>query len=669
MNLEEIHLSKRQISILEKKNITSAETLLRFFPLRYLDCSTVTDLRGNKEFCCITARVINVKKTDSSHFMVYADCVTETGRFLKVVWFHALYMYDKIRPLVDKTVLICGCFEYSPYHRCMQTINPFLFTKDMEGSMKIYPVYSKIKGIRDSSIQSFMKTALNACCLKDYYEPEFVERYNLMPLGKALREMHTPTSMESADAAAERFMFDDMLYFTLMEEKIRGEIPVTSSMTVEKTGLMEQVKSGLPYTLTDDQEKVLYAILEDMKDGKRVNGLIQGDVSCGKSIVCFLLAIAMAENGYQTAIMTPNRTLARQHYDDLVKLTEGFGLKTAFIQGTSEMKAKERKEALKALADGEIDIVVGTTSLIAESVKYKNLGMAVVDEEHKFGVIQRDNLMKKGMKGVHTLIMSATPIPRTIAQTVYNENTSLYTINTMPPGRLRTLNCVTDSWAGVKTFLTKELQKGHQAYIICQLITDSDKRKTNAMTSEKLYDYYSDCFSKLGYKVAVLHGKVQNEEFTRVMEDFKDNKIQILVATSVVEVGVNVPNATAMVIHDAEKFGLASLHQLRGRIGRGTEQAYCVFFTSEPDNPRMKIISSTNNGFEIAMKDAEMRKTGDMLRGVRQSGKNKYVDMILANREKYAIVKQAAAWLKEQRKLESYLSAMIEFSYGEEGNN
>lgn len=383
-------------------------------------------------------------------------------------------------------------------------------------------------------------------------------------------------------------------------------------------------------------------ILSEMGDGKRVNGLIQGDVGCGKSIVCFLLAAALAENGYQSAIMTPNRILAEQHYGNLMELFSGTGIGVGYYAG--DMQAKERKKILAGLADGSIQVIVGTTSLIAPKVVYKDLALAVVDEEHKFGVMQRGNLADKGQAGVHTLVMSATPIPRTLAQTVYNKNMELYSIKSMPPGRKRTLSCVTDSTPGVLSFLRKELQAGHQAYIVCAMIGKDEKPVFSVEEAEEMYGSF---IRSLGYSYAAITGKTPQEEMGTAMDCFRKNEIQVIIATSVIEVGVNVPNATALVIHNAERFGMAALHQMRGRVGRGSAQSYCVFFSEDTGNERLQAVSKTTDGCEIALKDLQMRSAGDLLRGTRQSGRNKYLEMILANQERYKDVQDAVEWLGE----------------------
>lgn len=662
MDISKLMMRKNQEVYFRKKNINSVEDLLRFFPLHYKDCSKITGILPKEELSCLIGTVVYTKKFDNKYHSFIAIVELPDGSKVKSTWFHMPYLYDRVSQMKYQKVFVCGYFDYDSYAKMPGTMNPFLFSNQIDKSMKLYAQYSSIKGVKPNLVQAYIDNAMIIYPFVDYHSEEFLQKYDLMPMYPAFKEQHYPTSMEKVEKSIDRFLFDDMLYYSLVERSMSKEVTTESVYTVKTRKTTDALIAGLPYTLTDDQNTVLESILDKMSAGKRVNGLVQGDVSCGKSIVCFLLAAAMAENGYQAAIMTPNKVLAHQHYEDLKELLHDTDINVAFYADTSKMSAKEKKEILSGLESGEIQIVVGTTSLIAESVAYKNLALAVVDEEHKFGVMQRKNFSEKGKQGIHTLIMSATPIPRTMAQTVYNKNTELYSIKSMPGGRKRVKSCVTNNTLSTIGFLKKELQAGHQAYIVCPMIEKNEDME-NVMSAEELYEAYNNNLPE--FSCAVLTGKTKKEESEDIIKKFKNNEIQVLIATSVIEVGVNVPNATVIIIHNAERFGLAGLHQLRGRVGRGKDQAYCIFFSDHLHNQRLDVISHTTDGFKIAEMDLQMRNPGDMLRGVRQSGKNKYVNLILSNKEKYELVRQAADEIETAGLLDEYLEKMENSFYAE----
>lgn len=659
MELEYLDLNIKQIASLKNKGLENVEKLIRFLPLHYNDYSQITGVLPPDQISVLVGILKNIRYINNKNQIIQADFFNNGNEndVYPLVWINVPYVYEHLMVISRKQIVVAGKMQFNRYYGKTGFVNPVLCTDAIDSAMKVTPVYSKIANISQSKMWSVIHEGLSYLDLRDFYDDVFVRKFGLMPLQEALFAQHCPENMHQISQSMERLMFDDMLYFTLLDRQLTADTISESPFKVIKTDMFSAIINDLPYNLTEDQNQILMNILERMRTGKRVNGLIQGDVSCGKSIVCFLLAVLMADNGYQTAIMTPNKVLAQQHYTELCELVGEYGLSIEFYADSSKMKASQRKDILKRLSNGEIDIIVGTTSLIGDSIKYQHLALTIVDEEHKFGVVQREALAQKGKKGIHTLLMSATPIPRTMAKTIYNKSMELYSIHSMPNGRKRVLNTVTNNFPATFRFMKKELQKGHQAYVVCPMI-EKNKKVKGVLSAEELFQYYNNFLEPFGFKTAVLHGKMKKSEIEEAVEDFKNNKIQLLIATSVIEVGVNVPNATLIVIHNSERFGLAALHQLRGRVGRGSDQAYCAFFSNNLENERLKIISTTNDGFEIAQKDLEMREPGDLLRGIRQSGKNKYIELILTNQTGYKKVTAAADWLEEHDLATEYLKRM-----------
>lgn len=396
--------------------------------------------------------------------------------------------------------------------------------------------------------------------------------------------------------------------------------------------------------------------LKYVAEGNAVNALIQGDVSCGKTITAFLLLIQAAENGFQSAIMAPTVVLASQHYDELLKLLDGTGLKCAFLNGS--LKKKEKDDILKKLASGEINIIVGTHSLTEDSVIFKNLGLIVIDEEQRFGVEKREKMREKAMYNPAYVSMSATPIPRTLASVIYGKNVDLFTIQSMPSGRKPVTTLYMKNKA-IPRILIQELLAGRQAYVICPLIEDNPNSEVmaNCISVEQVKQQYDRLLQNYGFKSETLTGKMSEKEMLSVLNDFKTNKIQILISTTVVEVGVNNPNATVIVIQNAERFGLSSLHQLRGRVRRGNYAPYCILQSEQEHNERIEAMCQTENGFELSKLDMQIRKTGDIL-GTAQSGENRYISLMENYPKSYMYAEKLAAELYERKELDHFLEIM-----------
>ena len=430
------------------------------------------------------------------------------------------------------------------------------------------------------------------------------------------------------------------------------------------------VKS-LPYKLTKGQADVCNLFSTKMKEGRRINALVQGDVGTGKTMVAFIAMFMMADNGYQSVLMAPTFVLATQHYKQLSDLASEYGYKVAFLGG--KQKASEKKKILAGIASGEYTFIVGTHGVFSESVDYHDLALVVTDEEHRFGVLQRDEVAKKADRGVHTITMSATPIPRTVASVLYGDTLEICTIKDKPAGRKEIKTQVYNNQDGICKFMEMQIKEGRQAYVICPLIEKAEKgSKMEKIDSvEEVCKTYSEYFKdtlveKSGemvpVKASVLTGSTPVDEANEIMQKFQDGDIDILVATTVVEVGVNVPNASLIVVHNAERFGMAALHQLRGRVGRGSYQSYCILKSSCIDpasddkdaKERLETLAKTDDGYEVALADLRNRGTGDLV-GTEQSGNNQFIDLILKNRVLYEKIRKDAGVLCDNGTEDEYI--------------
>lgn len=641
MKLEELGIAKKVITALEKKNINTTTDLARTFPRKYLDyrkIKSINEAVGND--CAVAGYVQHIEKKSTNGInMISAQAIDiNTGQIFTVRWFGMSYLWEAIQKFPHRNMVFCGKVTYDAKYGYGLS-NPFSFHAYEQYKGKIVPVYPKFKGVSEQNLKKLIADALKL--EKEPLPEDVLAKTKLMRYEEALRTLHYPSDFEEIEAAKKRIIFNDMLYFTLQIKKTGQEGKKESPYLVKSLEKTKKFIADRPFELTSDQSKCLTTIFDNMWNGTRVNALVQGDVGCGKTMVAFSCMFAMAENGFQSCIMAPTAVLASQHYDELLQYAVAYGYKTAYLSG--ELKAKEKKEILKNIQNGVYDFVVGTHSVISESVEYFNLGLVVTDEEHRFGVAQRNALEEKAGNGAHVISMSATPIPRTIADILYGEDKVLYTIKTLPNGRKPVQTAINNSERVIYDFLYKHIKDGRQAYVICPLIEDSDKRE-NVLSVEKTLQAYTEHFSPLGIKIAMVNGKMKKAESDAIVSEFKEHKYDILISTTVVEVGVNVPNANVIVINNAELFGLAQLHQLRGRVGRGNYAAYCILRSSEKTNDRLNIMCKTTDGFEIANEDLKLRGVGDLI-GTKQSGSNHYAELIMAMPNLYEHVKKYAEWL------------------------
>lgn len=540
-----------------------------------------------------------------------------TGK-LKLVWYHMPYLKNTLH--IDSHYIFRGKVTKKKAGLTMD--QPQIFTPELYEAMQkhIQPIYAQTKGLGNKTIQSAIEQTLNIRKLEQDWLPSGLRKKNeLAEYNFAIEHIHFPEDEKELFFARKRLVYDEFFLFILKVRRLKEKrSEIKSSFAIKNDTLCRSVWSKLPYSLTAAQERTLNEVLADMRSGMAMNRLIQGDVGSGKTIIAVLALLAVAENGHQGALMVPTEVLARQHFEAIEALLEEQELPMKAILLTGSMTAKEKREAYKKIASHEADIVIGTHALIQEKVVYDDLALVVTDEQHRFGVLQREQFGNKGDLP-HVLVMSATPIPRTLAIILYGD-LDISVIDELPANRLPIKNCVVDTSYRKRAykFIADEAEKGHQVYIICPMV-----EKSEMIEAENVIDYTKALKEELpGLEISYLHGKMKPKEKNSIMEQFAAGRIDVLVSTTVIEVGVNVPNATVMMIENAERFGLAQLHQLRGRVGRGKDQSYCIMVNvgGNPDkNARLQVLKKSNDGFYIASEDLKLRGPGDIF-GVRQSG-------------------------------------------------
>lgn len=504
---------------------------------------------------------------------------------------------------------------------------PEIFTSEAYEAVRdsMQPIYGQTKGLGNKAIVRAVAQALEQRQLeREYLPPSLREKYELAEYNYAIEHIHFPSSRQELLFARKRLVFDEFFFFLLAVRRLKEKRQdCRSSFVMSHASQVDQLIEALPYSLTEAQNKVLKEVSRDLESGLVMNRLIQGDVGSGKTIIAVLALLQTACNGFQGALMAPTEVLARQHFESITGLFKTYNIEKTAVLVTGSMTAKEKRTAYEKIASHEADIIVGTHALIQEKVHYHRLGLVITDEQHRFGVGQREALGSKGQENgslPHVLVMSATPIPRTLAIILYGD-LDISVIDQMPANRLPIKNCVVNTGYRERAyqFIAREVAAGRQAYVICPMVEASEM-----IEAENVLDYTKLLRQKLPETITVeyLHGKMKGKEKNQIMERFAAGEIQVLVSTTVVEVGVNVPNATVMMIENAERFGLAQLHQLRGRVGRGSHQSYCIMVNcseQEGTQERLDILNRSNDGFYIASEDLKLRGPGDFF-GIRQSG-------------------------------------------------
>lgn len=618
----------RAYNILKKRKMETVEDVCQLFPSKYYDFSFINPLntsRLDKNYAFVCKLVSYELKKQSSIYIV--RCTLQdiyTQNELCVSWFGTTEMYNVLkkdyRP--GDTCFIGGKLKASNKKNLFFMSNPIIFKKyDGESDCHIYTAYEKIRGISESNFERIINDCLEHATIPDKVPRELLHKYNLIPKDEAIREMHKPSSVEQIKRAKYRLNMDDLLYFALQLEEKNRNLPAGSVYGIHSLATTMKIIENLPFQLTKDQKSAYEELVNRIRSGKRLNALIQGDVGCGKTILAFLLMFVMADNGFQSVLLAPTQVLASQHYNELKEMAAPYDIDVVYI--ANGLKKKEREAILKSIEDGSALMIVGTHSVLSKEVKFHDLGLSITDEEHRFGVLQREEITTKAKSGMHTVTMSATPIPRSLSDVLLS-TTEVFNIQSMPNGRKPIQTAICASQNTIFQFIKKEIEKGHQAYVVCPLIEDKQGAMEGILSVEQTYAEYTDAFGKGA--VAVLNGKMKEDETENVIQSFKNGEIKILVSTTVVEVGVNVPNATVIVINNAERFGLASLHQLRGRVGRGNSPGYCILNSVHKDNKRLIALCKYKNGFQIAEADYALRGSGNIL-GTEQSGSNYYVEL------------------------------------------
>ena len=622
--------------------ISTYEDLLYHYPYRYFDRSQITkikDIRPDTEFVQLVGTVINISEEGAGRkTRLVATLYDDTGK-IELIWFQGAQWMKKALQEHQKYIVFGRVAFFNGEVNIPHPETDLLTAETIvAGRQPVYPTTEKLRarGITNRSFAKLTQSLFEKIGQRELPEilpSNIIAQYQLCGRYHALRWIHFPDSDEHEAAARFRLKWEELFASQLKIAQIRLQHTIQPGYKFEQVGAKFNnfFHDHLPFQLTNAQKRVLKEIRVDTASGKQMNRLVQGDVGSGKTIVAVMTMLLALDNGFQACMMAPTEILAQQHYQGVRDLLEPMQIPVALLTGS--IKGKERKEILKGLADGTIPIAIGTHALIEESVQFKNLGLAVIDEQHRFGVGQRARLWAKNDRAPHVLVMTATPIPRTLAMTLYGD-LDVSVIDELPPGRQEIKTVHRNEMLRVKVmeFMRSEIDKGRQAYIVYPLIEESEKMDYESLLAG--YEQVKIFFPDHKYRIAMVHGRQPREERERNMKRFAEGEAQVLVATTVIEVGVNVPNASVMAIESAERFGLSQLHQLRGRVGRGSEQSYCILITgnklSKESKQRMDIMVSTANGFIIAEQDLAMRGPGDLY-GTKQSGVLKFrlADIIL----------------------------------------
>jgi ATP-dependent DNA helicase RecG len=607
-------------SILSKLGVETAEDLIYYFPREYEDRRFPTPVaklvQGQDSIIKVEITKISGSRTKRNFSIVKARAVDESGA-VHIIWFNQPYLANTIK--TGTVMFVSGKLERQPYSGEVNFVpRGFDVVNDQNKNDLIVPKYGLTEGITQKMLRRIIKSALDKTLqsVSDPLPVSIIKKFRLAPLKESILTLHFPSEPDKVPGARRRLAFDELLSFQLGLLYNRKKVDENVGIPFDVDGdLADQFKRGLPFTFTNAQQKALDDILNDMKSRRVMNRMLQGDVGCGKTVVALYAMVAAVQSGYQAAMMAPTEILANQHFDKIKSLVDDIGIQVCLLTGSTK---NSRKDVLEDLGKGNPLIIVGTHALLEGPVKFGKLGLVVIDEQHRFGVEQRTKLHQKGLN-LDLLVMTATPIPRTLALTLYGD-LDRSVIDEMPPGRTKTVTRYVSDHERTKLneFIRGQISLGRQAFVVCPLVEESEKidLKAAEIEVESLKKIFSE------YKVGLIHGRLKSSEKEKVMSNFLKGDVRILVSTTVIEVGIDVPNATIMLIEQCERFGLSQLHQLRGRIGRGTEKSYCFLLgnaSSIASKGRVEAMLQTTDGFKIAEADLKLRGPGEFF-GVRQWG-------------------------------------------------
>ena len=616
-------IGEKTEKLFQKMGIHTVGDLIRYYPRGfdiYEDPVPISEIEEGKTVTIAGSVFGRISVSGNRSLQVTTLHLKDLTGTVKVIWFRMPFL----RNMLGKGGMIILRGRVARRRDGLVMEHPEIFypaSKYEEKRSTMQPVYALTAGLTNNAVIKAVRQALDAVDPSaDILPDKLAARHGFLPYGEAVRMMHFPDSKEEFIRARARFAYEEFLVFILSLRLMKdSEARAENHFILEDRLEIPRFLASLPYDLTDAQKKVWQEIRRDMQGGHTMSRLVQGDVGSGKTIVAFLSLLLAGLNGYQGALMAPTEVLARQHYENICGMLKQYGLPLKAELLTGSMTAKQKREAYERIASGESAIIIGTHALIQEKVIYHDLALVVTDEQHRFGVKQREALAGKGFMP-HILVMSATPIPRTLAIILYGD-LDISVIDEMPKNRIPIKNCVVDTgYRGTAyRFMKKQVSEGRQCYVICPMVEESE-----SLEAENVQDYSCMLSEEMGSHINVgcLHGRMKQQEKDGIMAAFAKNEIQILVSTTVIELGIDVPNATVMMIENAERFGLAQLHQLRGRVGRGCHQSYCIFMTaskSKETKERLDILNHSNDGFYIAGEDLRLRGPGDLF-GIRQSG-------------------------------------------------
>ncbi|MEG0593645.1 MAG: ATP-dependent DNA helicase RecG [Christensenella sp.] len=604
-----IGVGEKTAKLLQKIDVATIKDLLYYLPRAYKDfsrCKKIGETAfGETAFFELSVYTSPQVKHPRRGLEITSFQVTDGTGIAAIDIFNQYYIKNNI--VKGKTLYVYGKLEQK-FGKVKISSPELYFKKPSDAFAPIYPLTA---GLTQNMMRKLVKQALHQAEIAELYSDAFLRECKLVGLKEALKQVHYPRDLQSAECARDRIVFDELLVFNRMLDLLGKDKRSKSSIRFTGSSA-EKFEKRLTFTLTNAQKRVMRELLDDFAGKESMNRLVQGDVGSGKTVIAFFAMDCMLEHGYQSMLMAPTEILAQQHYETAKQLFS----ESEIVCMTGALTAKKKAELRDKIKNGSAKIIIGTHALLYGDIEFNSLGLIITDEQHRFGVKQRAALSGES-RDVHTLIMSATPIPRSLSLVLFG-HTDISIVDEMPAGRkkIKTYLIPKRKYNDMISFIKNELLMGRQAYIVCPLIEDSEEM--DAKSANAMFEELQKCYAE--YKTALIHGKLKNKEKQDIMQGFSAGEIKLLVSTTVIEVGINVPNATVMAVVNAERFGLAQLHQLRGRVGRGAEQSYC-FLVSDNQNAyeRLRVLVASGDGFEIAEKDMQLRGTGDML-GTRQHG-------------------------------------------------